>query len=69
VDHITRRESAPCCELGVARRAPAELATFCEDRRASGTVNRAVDATSAQQAVVCGIDDGIGVLGRYVTFD
>src|SRR5262249_33291936 len=64
VDHVPRREPARAGRLRLSGLAPAEPAALLEDRRAAGTVDRAVDATPAEQRSVRGVDDRGGGLRR-----
>ena len=69
VDHVPRRQVARRRRLRVAGRAAAEAAALLEDRRAAGTVDRAVDAAAAEQRLVGGVDDRVDLLLRDVALD
>ena len=46
-------------DLGRACATPFKGATFLDKLRASCTVNSAIDASTAEEAGICGIDNGV----------
>src|SRR5690242_1206218 len=48
MNHMPRRQLPAAGNLRVAGRAPAEATTLCEDRRAAGAMNCAIDAAAAE---------------------
>ena len=59
VDDMPRRQSMAGRNFGVAGFAAIEGTAFGQEFGAGGAVNRAIDATAAEQARVGGVDDGV----------
>src|SRR5262245_65438126 len=66
VDHPASREVARRGRLRVACVAASEAPALREDRRAAGTVDRAVDAAAAEERRVRGVHDRVDLLPRDV---
>ena len=62
VDHEPGGEPEPRGGLGVAERAPVQLAAGIEEVGAGGPVDRPVDPAPAEQGGVGRVDDGVDVL-------
>ena len=64
MDHVFRRQLAGRSDHRFAGRAPAlpgsDGPALFQNGRSAGPMDSAVDAATAQQRAVCGIDDGIG---------
>src|SRR3984893_17303610 len=58
VNDVLRRQPMTPRDLGGAGRAAAERAAFDKQFRSCGAMDRAVDATDAEQRLIGGIDDG-----------
>jgi hypothetical protein len=59
MDDMTRRQTVPPGNLGIAGFATAELTTFGEQFGPGGPVNRTVNATAAEQRRIRGVDDRV----------
>jgi len=59
VDDMPRRQPMAGRDFGVAGFAAMEGSAFGQEFGAGGAVNRAIDATTAEQARVGGVDDGV----------
>ena len=66
VDHEAGGEPEPSRGLGVAERAPVQVAAGVEQFGAGRPVDRAVDAAPAEQRGVGRVDDGVDVLSGDV---
>ena len=62
VDNILAGETITLRQLGLAGFAPVQAAAFLEQFRPCRTMDRSVYAAAAQQACVCGVDDGIDAM-------
>jgi hypothetical protein len=69
MDDVAGRQVPACRRLRVARLAAAEATALLEDRRAAGAVDRAVDATAAEQCRVGRVHDRVDLLLREVADD
>jgi hypothetical protein len=59
MNHMPRRKPITLGDFGAAGRAAMEGAAFGEKLRPGRPVDRAVDATAAEQGCVGGVDDGV----------
>src|SRR5579862_1826810 len=59
VNDMLRRQPITAGDLGGAGRAAAKRSAFDKQFRSGGAMDRAVDATAAEQAPIGGIDDGV----------
>ena len=69
VDHVARRQVVAAGQSDLAGRTAAERPALLEQLRAGGAVDRAVDASAAEQRRVRGVDDGVDLQSRDVVFD
>jgi hypothetical protein len=61
MDHVARGKAVPPGDLCVARRAPAEVATFDEELGPSRAMDGSVDTAAAQQRRIRGVDDRVDI--------
>ena len=66
MDHMTGLQSIALRDLGLARRAAVQATAFGQKFRSGGTVDRTVDTSTAQQAVVGRVNDGVDIQCRDV---
>src|ERR687898_255961 len=66
VDHMPGFQLVAASDFGLPGLGAAEGSAFGQQFRSGSAMNRAVDATAAQEAAVGGIDDGIDVQGGDV---
>src|ERR1700676_5054643 len=59
MDDMPRRQPVTLGDLGVTSRAAVQGAALGEELRAGDTMDRAIDATAAEQRGVCRVDDGV----------
>jgi hypothetical protein len=59
MDHMPRLQPVPPGDPGIARRAAIQRAAFVEKLRPGRAMDRAIDATAAEQGRVGGVDDGV----------
>jgi hypothetical protein len=59
VNHVARRQPIALGDLGLARLAAMEHAAFHDEVRPRGAVDRAIDAATAEQRRIRGVDDGV----------
>jgi hypothetical protein len=59
MNHMPRRKQIALGDLGVAGFAATKRAAFGEQLRSCGAMDRAIDAASAQQRGIRGVDDGV----------
>lgn len=69
VNDVAGRQPVSFGDLGIASGAAAQFAAFGQQLRAGGAMDRAVNATTAQQRGVRRIDDGIDIKCRDVGDD
>src|SRR5205823_6125827 len=69
MQHVARRQAPAAGRLDVAGFAAAQLAALLEDRRASRAMNRSVDAATAEERGVRGVDDRVDFLHGDVAED
>lgn len=62
VDDVSCWEPVPLGYLGFAGFAAVEGTTLCQEVRSSGTMNRAVNTTTAKEGLVGSIDDCVDAL-------
>ena len=66
MDHMPRRKIVSSGDLGAAGLATMEVAAFGKKLRPGRAMDRAVDATAAEQRRVRGVDDGVNAQARDV---
>lgn len=66
MDDVARRQAVSPGDLGVTSVATAQRAALRKQFRPGGAVNRAVDASAAEERAVGGVDDGIDLERRDV---
>ena len=59
MNHMPRRQPIPFGDFGVAGLAAIERAAFGQQLGPSRAMDRAIDATAAEQRSVGGVDDGV----------
>src|SRR5487761_1719219 len=64
--HVTGGKVVSACHPCASCLAAAQHAAFCQQLRASRAVDRAINAASAQQGGIRGIDDGVNFHARDV---
>ena len=64
-----RRQPVPLGELRFAGRAPAEGAALGEQIGPRSSMDRAIDASAAEERRISGVDDGVDVLACDVALD
>lgn len=69
MDDVADRQPVTLGDLGVASGTAAQRAAFGQQLGAGGAMNRAVDATTAQQRSIRRVDDGIDIKCRDVSYD
>jgi hypothetical protein len=69
MDDMPRRKPVSSGDLGVAGFAATKRAAFGEQLRSGGTMDRAIDAASAKQRDIGGVDDGINAQAGNVGDD
>ena len=69
MDHMLGRQTISLGDLGLAGGAATKRAAFGKQCGTSGAVNRAIDAATAQQRRIRGVDDGVNAECRDVGND
>src|SRR5262245_66192220 len=69
VDHMARLEAETGRDLGLARLATAERGASLFKLGAGGAMDRAIDAATAEQAPIGGVDDGVDVERGDIALD
>jgi hypothetical protein len=59
MDHMPRGQTVTTCDFGAAGFASTERATFGKELGTRRAMDRAVDAASAEQRGIRGVDDGV----------
>jgi len=69
VNHMPRGQTVSFGNFSVAGFTPMQHAAFHHELRTSRAMDRAVDATSAEQRAIRGVDNGVNAQGRDVGDD
>jgi hypothetical protein len=69
VDNMFRSEPVSAGNLGIAGLAAAKHATFVEQLRSRRPVDGTIDAATAQERRIGGVDDSVNAQGRNVSDD
>ena len=66
MDHMLRRQSIRFGDFGIAGRAAVERAALGEQFGSGAAMYRAIDAATAEQGLIRGVDDGVNAQGGDV---